>query len=110
MTRIVSLLLIDFALLQVASERTPPRPSSAVTGSIVDIFNDGRVLISLGAEQGTVKGQGADVYRVKPSPLYIGSIRLTAVGAKHSIGEFRGNFVRQPQLNDKILYQLGGSE
>ncbi len=110
MTRIVLLSLIGFAFLQVAGERTLPRPSSAVTGSIVDIFSDGRVLISLGTEQGTVRGQVAEAYRVKPSPQYIGSLRLTAVGAKHSIGEFRGNIPRQPQLNDKMRVVLAEAD
>jgi hypothetical protein len=59
-------------------------------GKVLDVFDANQLLLSLGANQGAQKGWKLNVYRLEPERLYVGSVELVAVGAKHSIGRFQG--------------------
>jgi hypothetical protein len=59
-------------------------------GKVLDVFDANQLLLSLGANHGARKGWELEVYRLEPEPLYIGRVELVEVGAKHSVGRFRG--------------------
>ncbi len=64
--------------------------SAFATGKVVDVFEGNRLLLSLGANHKVEAGWKLYVYRLKPEPLNLGRVELLEVGAKHSIGQFRG--------------------
>jgi hypothetical protein len=72
-------------------------------GKVLDVFDANQLLLSLGADQGAQKGWKMEVYRLKPEPLYVGTVELTEVGAKHSIGRFRGR--EQVRENDLVSWR-----
>ena len=62
-------------------------PAPHVDGVVVD--KDGDLLkISVGSDSGLEKDHILDVYRLKPTPQYIGQIRLKDVRAKDAVGVF----------------------
>jgi hypothetical protein len=63
-------------------------PSQYVEGIVTEATQRGDLLrISIGSDAGLAKGNTLDVYRLKPSPQYLGQIRLTDVRANESVGQ-----------------------
>jgi vacuolar-type H+-ATPase subunit I/STV1 len=63
----------------------PNPPSQNVEGIITE--KNGELLrISIGSDAGLEKGHTLDVYRLKPSPQYLGQIRLTDVRHNEAVG------------------------
>jgi hypothetical protein len=55
-------------------------------GTVKDVFKDGTVLLSVGRKDGAEEGELLEVFRLKPAPRYVGSIRVISVGEAHSLG------------------------
>ncbi|MBI1831997.1 MAG: hypothetical protein HYR84_11165 [Planctomycetes bacterium] len=80
---------------------------SPPSGKVLDVLDNGQVLISFGKSQGARKGMQLDIYHADAKAGYlgrelIGRIELVEVGAKHSIGRFRAK-VKPAQENDMVL-------
>jgi hypothetical protein len=63
-------------------------PSQYVEGIVTETTQRGDLLrISIGSDAGLARGNTLDVYRLKPSPQYLGQIRLTDVRATEAVGQ-----------------------
>ncbi len=63
-------------------------PPMNVDGVILETTPRGDLMrISIGSDAGLVKGHTLDVYRLKPTPQYLGQIRLTDVRASEAVGQ-----------------------
>jgi hypothetical protein len=72
----------------VALVSTANPPPQAVEGIITETMrNSDLVKISVGSDAGLVKGHTLDVFRLKPTPQYLGQIRLTDVRASEAVGQ-----------------------
>jgi hypothetical protein len=71
------------SLVTTASTSNPP--SQAVEGIVTEKSGD-LIRISIGSDAGLEKGHTLDVFRLKPTPQYLGQIRLTDVRAAEAVG------------------------
>jgi hypothetical protein len=71
------------SLVTTASTSNPP--SQAVEGIVTEKSGD-LIHISVGSDAGLEKGHTLDVFRLKPTPQYLGQIRLTDVRAAEAVG------------------------
>ncbi len=63
-------------------------PSQYVEGIVTEATQRGDLLrISIGSDAGLARGNTLDVYRLRPSPQYLGQIRLTDVRATEAVGQ-----------------------
>jgi hypothetical protein len=62
-------------------------PAPRVEGVVTDLRDD-LLEISIGSDSGLEKDHILDVYRLKPTPLFLGQIRLKDVRAKDAVGVF----------------------
>jgi len=60
-------------------------PSQAVEGIVTEKSGD-LIRISIGSDAGLEKGHTLDLFRLKPTPQYLGQIRLTDVRAGEAVG------------------------
>jgi hypothetical protein len=60
-------------------------PPQSVDGVVTELSGD-FMRISIGSDAGLEKGHTLDVYRLKPTPQYLGQIRLTDVRADQAVG------------------------
>lgn len=95
---VVALVLCS-ALLN-AQERSPP--PLHLRGTVLDLFDDGRILLSLGKDDGLEKGLLLMVGR-QPRALFIGCIEVEELGAKYSLGRTRGR-LREPVRRNDIVF------
>jgi len=72
----------------VALAPTANPPPMNVEGVITETTPRGDLVrISIGSDAGLVKGHTLDVFRLKPTPQYLGQIRLTDVRAAEAVGQ-----------------------
>jgi hypothetical protein len=63
-------------------------PPQNVEGIVTETTQRGDLVrISIGSDAGLAKGHTLDVFRLKPSPQYLGQIRLTDVRAAEAVGQ-----------------------
>jgi hypothetical protein len=71
----------------VSTKESNPPPQS-VEGIVTETTQRGDLVrISIGSDAGLEKGHTLDVFRLKPTPLYLGQIRLTDVRAADAVGQ-----------------------
>jgi len=71
----------------VSTKELNPPPQS-VEGIVTETLpRSDLVRISIGSDAGLEKGHTLDVFRLKPTPLYLGQIRLTDVHAAEAVGQ-----------------------
>jgi hypothetical protein len=71
------------SLVTTANPSNPP--PQAVEGIVTEKSGD-LIRISIGSDAGLEKGHTLDVFRLKPTPQYLGQIRLTDVRAAEAVG------------------------
>ena len=71
------------SLVSTGSASNPP--PQAVEGIVTEKTGD-LIRISIGSDAGLEKGHTLDLFRLKPSPQYLGQIRLTDVRAAEAVG------------------------
>jgi hypothetical protein len=70
----------------VALVSTANPPPQSVEGIVTEVVGKDLVRISLGSDAGLEKGHTLDLFRLKPTPQYLGQIRLTDVRAAEAVG------------------------
>lgn len=94
---------------QATSLRNPPPDDVKGTIKAVDP-ESGMVTISVGSDAGISKGNTLEVYRLKPKPLYLGTIRILDVRSHESVGKpitpMRHGVMRE---NDEVASSILGS-
>lgn len=92
---------------RVGSRENPPPEN--VEGRITKVDKD-LVTVSVGKDSGLVVGNTLQVFRLGPTPKYIGTIRLVEVLNKQAVGRIQGRPSVGPRVNDMVASNiLGGS-
>src|SRR5262249_2320201 len=89
-----------------AGDKNPPK---TVKGGVRDVGDDGLGRIRVGGKDGMVKGHTLEVYRLNPSPAYLGTIRVVEVNADESVGRPINRSRENPiQTDDLVADRLLG--
>jgi len=76
-------------------------PKNDVEGEVTKVdARNSRLELSIGADDGLAVGNEMDIYRLKPTPEYIGRVRIEAVDNDHSVGRVVGNTVRGIKIKE----------
>jgi len=72
--------------------------------------NSGYVTINLGSDNGVSKGNTLEVYRLKPRPQYVGTMRVYDVRPNEAVGKLmgtgpRGKILKDDEVASRILGQ-----
>jgi len=97
----------------------PPAPAASPNprGKITAISSDGVLMqISIGSESGIKEGQTLEVFRLgadngaqRTGPAYLGTLKLTRVDPKSSLGQFKGatgSIERRVKVGDEVASDL----
>ena len=69
----------------------------------------GLVTISIGSDAGINKGHTLEVYRLKPSPIYVGTMRILDVRPNEAVGKLLANQRRGPvKVGDEVASEIMG--
>jgi hypothetical protein len=67
------------------------------------------VTISIGSDAGLAKGHTLEVYRLKPSPKYLGTIRVVEVSPTEAVAQFVGKTAAPPEPGDHVASKIMGN-
>jgi hypothetical protein len=112
-----ALLLHDFLRGEAADKFDPfaPRaaknpPAENVEGVITKVDSaTGLVVISVGSDAGLQKGHTLEVFRLKPKPKYVGTLRLVEAKPTESVGKMEGKPLEPVQVGDQVASKLLGN-
>jgi RNA polymerase sigma factor (sigma-70 family) len=76
-----------------------------VEGIVEKVHEDNLVQLSIGGSHGLKRNDKLEVYRLQPTPMYIGQLRLIDVADQKSVGRMEGR-VRQVKVNDRVARLL----
>ena len=84
-------------------------PANPIKGVIREVGKDGLLRISVGSDDGITSGQTLEVYRERPTPVYLGKIQVLEVSTKESVGRAI-NKARdhQIELDDLVVDRIVG--
>lgn len=88
-----------------AARRGPAPPPENVEG-LIKKADGSLVTISLGSDAGLAKGQTMEVFRLSPTPKYIGKIRLIEVTPKLAVGQASGKMSTRMQIGDRVASRI----
>jgi hypothetical protein len=80
-------------------------PKEQVEGEIRAVEKD-LVKINLGSDAGLAKGHTLEVYRMKPQPKYLGTLRILEVSAKEAVGQPVGRLSDTPKAGDRVASRI----
>jgi hypothetical protein len=85
-------------------------PPDDIYGKVVDVDDStGWVRINLGSDSGIVKNNTLEVYRLKPRPAYVGTLRIYDVRPNEAIGKLMGAGPRgRIQKDDEVASRILG--
>lgn len=94
---------------QAGREAVNPPPDD-IYGRVVDVDDaTGWVRINLGSDSGIVKNNTLEVYRLKPRPAYVGTIKIYDVRPNEAIGKLMGAGPRgRIQKDDEVASRILG--
>ena len=77
-----------------------PNPPAVNINGKIELVDGDLVQVTLGTDHGLAKNNTLDVYRVQPSPKYLGMIRIVDAKDHSSVGRLipMGNAAFRPQL------------
>jgi hypothetical protein len=86
--------------------KNPPPASVEGTVTAVD-EGSGLVTISIGTDAGLTKGDTLEIYRLKPEPVYLGTMRIEEAKTDKAVGK-PNSPKRSLQAGDKVSKQIQG--
>ena len=93
-----------------AGRDAPNPPPDDVHGRVVSTDDAaGWITINLGSDSGLSKGNTLEIYRLKPRPTYIGTLRVFDVRPNEAIGKLTGTGARgKVQKDDEVASRITG--
>jgi len=84
-------------------------PPEDVRGEIREVGAEGLVAITIGSDQGLLRGHTLEVYRLEPKPQYLGRLRILDVEPQQAVGKLLNpqyNKLVQPKdiVSNRIMY------
>jgi hypothetical protein len=116
----------DYGILIAAQEQLPPSavslhdfwkrarpaknpPAENVEGLVNKVDpQSGLVTISIGSDAGLAKGHTLEVYRLKPQPKYLGTLRVMEVTPHQAIAQPVGRMQAKVEAGDRVAGRLLG--
>jgi hypothetical protein len=84
-------------------------PAKRVDGEVKASDPRGLVTVNIGADAGIAKGQTLEVYRLKPSPKYLGTIRILEVRANEAVGRpIAAHPTEEIKIGDRVTSEILG--
>src|SRR5262249_11624992 len=85
-------------------------PPENVEGEVKEVdAKSGLVTISIGSDAGLQKGHTLEVFRLKPAPKYLGTLRIVDVRPKDAVGKPDSRSQGAIQTGDKVASKLQGN-
>jgi DNA repair exonuclease SbcCD ATPase subunit len=82
-------------------------PAAAVEGTIKRVDAASNLLVlSLGSDAGLAKGHTLEVYRLQPTPKYLGTIRVVEVTPTEAVAQFVGRPAASPEAGDTVANKI----
>jgi hypothetical protein len=91
-----------------AAGKTPDKnaPPAPVEGVVKAVDPSGLVVISIGSDAGLSKGNTLEVYRLKPKPMYLGTLQIVDVRSKEATGKPTATRGRAIQVGDQVASEV----
>jgi uncharacterized phage infection (PIP) family protein YhgE len=94
------------AATEALASRPPPED---VRGEVKEVGANGLLAISIGSDQGLLRGHTLEVYRLDPKPQYLGKMRILEVEPGQAVGKLLSpqyNKLVQPKdiVSNRIMY------
>jgi len=83
-------------------------PSEQVEGEVRATDPSGLVTISIGSDAGVTRGNTLYVFRLRPTPRYLGEIRILEATPHQAVGQPVGRMVSPPQVGDRVASRIVG--
>jgi hypothetical protein len=99
------------ATVDSAARAAAPSAPEDVRGTVVQADGSGLATVSIGSDSGLTKNHTLHVYRLKPSPTYLGTLQILNTQPHQAVGRFQASQKRVPiQVGDEVAARvLGGS-
>jgi hypothetical protein len=88
-------------------EATNP-PAEDVEGLVKAVEDNGLVKLSIGSDAGLAKGHTLELFRLRPTPKYIGRVRVVEVTAHEAVAQPVGRLSDKPVTGDKVRSRISG--
>jgi hypothetical protein len=89
-----------------APESNPP--AEMLEGLVKKVGEEGLVVIGIGSDAGLQKGHTLEVYRLKPQPKYLGTVRIVDVRPTEAVARPVGKLREPLQEGDKVASKVTG--
>jgi hypothetical protein len=83
------------------------RPPEPVEGLVKQVNGEGLVVIGIGSDAGLQIGHTLEVYRLKPTAIYLGRVRLVGIKPGEAIGKSIDRMKEAIQAGDHVASGLG---
>jgi hypothetical protein len=83
-------------------------PPEQVEGVIKSVDGEELVKVSIGSDAGLAKGHTLEVFRLKPKPMYVGTLRILEVTATEAVGRPVGRMRTSPREGDNVISAIRG--
>jgi hypothetical protein len=98
-----AVLLHDFWKGDLRSDQAKNPPADGVEGLVKQVdATSGLVMISIGSDAGISEGNTLEVYRLKPQPLYLGTLRIVNVRSNEAVAKPQGRVRGTIQVGDQV--------
>jgi hypothetical protein len=88
-------------------KKTPP--PNDVEGLVLKTDPTGLISVSIGSDSGVLKGHTLEVFRLQPTPKYLGTIKITDVRPNEAVGRPMGKPLGTIMEGDHVAAKILGS-
>jgi hypothetical protein len=99
----------DFWKSKPKTDESANPPAGDVEGLIRAVEDNGLVKLSIGSDAGLAKGHTLEVFRVSPTPRYLGRLRIIEVSKSEAVGETVGRMLDRLKVGDRVGSRIIGS-
>jgi hypothetical protein len=87
---------------EVPNKPTLNPPAGSIEGVIKNVDASGLTTLSIGSDAGLQTGHTLEVYRLEPSPMYLGTLRILNVRPKEAVGQPLNRLRAPLQPDDRV--------
>jgi hypothetical protein len=85
------------------------RPTEDLEGVVKKVdASSGLMTLSIGSDAGLAKGHTLEVFRLTPTPKYLGRIRILEVTATEAVGQADKKMTEKPKAGDRVASRILG--
>jgi hypothetical protein len=87
-----------------ATKKNPPKED--IQGIITKVNSSGLVSLNIGSDAGLRQGQTLEVFRLKPNPTYLGTLRIEGVKKETAVGKLISRRGKELQIGDLVASKV----